>query len=111
WAMRGETLTRMVREAVNLACAHNTPDEVELLLQKCALFHPSRTAIQHATSAFGQFWDGHGASILSTARKLEAAPDGAEAIVVSLDGVHVVLREQGKKRARKRNKPKPEGPS
>lgn len=111
WAMRGETLTPMVREAVNLASAHNTPEEVELLLQKCALFHPSRTAIQHATSAFGHFWDSHGESILSTARKSEAAPAGAEAIVVSLDGVNILMREEGKKRGRKRNKPKTEGPS
>ena len=111
WAMRSETLTPMVREAVNLASAHNTPSEVELLLQKCALFHPSRTAIQNATSTFGRFWYDHGESILDTARKSEVHPDGAEAIVVSLDGVNVLMREEGKKRGRKRNKPKTEGQS
>ena len=111
WAMRGETLTPMVREAVNLASAHNTPSEVELLLQKCALFHPSRTAIQHATSAFGRYWDDHGESILETVRKTEDHPDEAEAIVVSLDGVNVLMREEGKKRGRKRNMPKTEGQS
>jgi hypothetical protein len=111
WAMDGETLTPMVREAVNLASAHNTPSEVELLLQKCALFHPSRTAIQHATSAFGRFWNDHGESILGMARKSEVQPDGAEAIVVSLDGVNVLMREEGKKRGRKRNMPKSEGQS
>lgn len=111
WAMRGETLTPMVREAVNLASAHNTPEEVELLLAKCALFHPSRTAIQHATSAFGRFWGDHGEAILTASRKAETQLDDAEAIVVSLDGVNVLMREKGKKRGRKRSKPKAAGPS
>lgn len=111
WAMRGETLTPMVREAVNLASAHNTPEEVELLLQKCALFHPSRTAIQHATSAFGRFWKDLGESILSASRSSETHPEEAEAIVVSLDGVNVLMREEGKKRGRKRSMPKTAGHS
>jgi hypothetical protein len=111
WAMRGETLTPMVREAVNLASAHNTPEEVELLLHKCALFHPSRTAVQHATKAFGRFWNEHGEAILSESRKTEVQPNEAEALVVSLDGVNVLMREEGKKRGRKRSKPKAMGPS
>ena len=111
WAMRGETLTPIVREAVNLACAHNTPEEVELLLEKCALFNPSRTAIQHAAFAFGRFWNDHGESILETTRKSEVHPEAAEAIVVSLDGVNVLMREEGKKRGRKRCKPNTDGPS
>lgn len=84
---------------------------MELLLQKCALFHPSRTAIQHATSAFGRFWNDHGESILSTSRKTEVHSNESEAIVVSLDGVNVLMREEGKKQGRKRNKPKAEGHS
>lgn len=104
WTMRNETLTPMVREAVDLASAHNTPEEVELLLEKCALFQPSRTAIQNATAAFGAYWEKRGEEILETVRRQEALPE-AEALVVSLDGVNVLMREKGKKRGRKRGKP------
>lgn len=105
WGMRGETLTPMVREAVHFASGHNTPEEVETLLQKCALFNPSRTAILHANAAFGTYWKEHGESIVTKVRKKERVPKETRAVVVSLDGVNVLMREKGKKRGRKRRKP------
>ena len=105
WDMRGETLTPMVREAVHFASGQNTPEEVETLLRKCALFHPSRTAILHANARFGAFWKAHGESIVEAVREKEAVPEETRAMVVSLDGVNVLMREKGKKRGRKRRKP------
>lgn len=105
WGMRGESLTPMVREAVHFASGHNTPEEVETLLAKCALFHPSRTAILHANAAFGDYWKAHGESIVAKVREKEKVPVATRALVVSLDGVNVLMREKGKKRGRKRRKP------
>lgn len=110
WGMRGETLTPMVREAVHFASGHNTPEKVETLLQKCALFNPSRTAILHANATFGTVWKAHGESIVTKIREKEKVSVTTRALVVSLDGVNVLMREQGKKRGRKRRKPK-ENPS
>ncbi len=65
WGMREETPTPTVREASHFATGHNTPEEVEKLFAKCALFNPSRTAIQHANEGFGILWKQHGESILT----------------------------------------------
>jgi hypothetical protein len=105
WGMRGETLTPMVREAVHFASGHNTPDEVESLLAKCALFNPSRTAMLHANSTLGGIWKEHGEAIVAAVREKEIVPAETIAMVVSLDGVNVLMREKGKKRGRKRQKP------
>ena len=105
WEMQGETLTPMVREAVHFASGQNTPEEVETLLRKCALFHPSRTAILHANSRFGELWKRDGEAIVAKVRDKEAVPEETRALVVSLDGVNVLMREKGKKRGRKRQRP------
>lgn len=105
WGMRGETLTPTVREAVHFASGHDTPSEVEALLAKCALFNPSRTAILHANSHFGSFWETHGENIVAAIRAKESVPAETKAMVVSLDGVNVLMREKGKKQGRKRRKP------
>lgn len=105
WGMQRETLTPPVREAVHYASGHNTPEEVEMLLRKCALFNPSRTAILHANTTFGATWKEQGESIVGKVRDKEAVPKEAKALVVSLDGVNVLMREKGKKRGRKHRKP------
>lgn len=105
WGMQGETLTPMVREAVHFASGQNTPEEVETLLRKCALFHPSRTAILHANSRFGEVWKRDGEAIVAKVRDKETVPEETRALVVSLDGVNVLMREKGKKRGRKRQRP------
>jgi hypothetical protein len=105
WDMRNETLTPIVREAIHFATGHNTPQEVEDLLSKCALFTPSRTAMLHANEGFGTFWKQHGERILTTVREKEVVPVTTKAVVVSLDGVNVLMHEKGKKRGRKRQRP------
>lgn len=110
WDMRGETLTPVVREAIHFISGHNTPQVAEVLLSKCALFTPSRTAILHANEGFGTVWKQHGAAILAKVREKESVPSQTHAVVVSLDGVNVLMNEKGKKRGRKRHRPS-ENPS
>lgn len=110
WDMRGETLTPVVREAIHYISGHNTPQVAEVLLSKCALFNPSRTAILHANEGFGTVWKQHGEAILAKVREKEAVPSQTHAVVVSLDGVNVLMNEKGKKRGRKRHRPS-ENPS
>ena len=83
WGMQGETLTPPVREAVHYASGHNTPEEVEALLKKCALFNPSRTAILHANATFGAYWKEQGESIVAKVREKEAVPKSAKALVAA----------------------------
>ena len=110
WDMRGETLTPVVREAIHFISGHNTPQVAAVLLSKCALFTPSRTAILHANEGFGTVWKQHGAAILAKVREKETVPLKTHAVVVSLDGVNVLMHEKGKKRGRKRHRPS-ENPS
>lgn len=105
WDMRNETLTPVVREAVHFASGHNTPKVVEELLSKCALFNPSRTAMLHTNEGFGTIWKQHGEAILAKVREKEVVPAKTHAVVVSLDGVNVLMNERGKKRGRKRHRP------
>lgn len=105
WDMRDESLTPLVREVLHFASGQDTPGEVEALLEKCALFTPSRTAILHANERFGAFWKVHGESIVAKVREQEPVPSHTKAMVVSLDGVNVLMHEAGKKRGRKSRKP------
>ena len=45
WCMAGEFATCEVRESILWSVAHLTPGETASMLKKCALFHPSPTAI------------------------------------------------------------------
>src|SRR5688500_1892889 len=99
--MRGETLTRMVREAVHSGSGHSAPADVAALMQKCALFNPARTAILHANATFGTVWKAHGESTVTLMRDKEKAAATPRPWVVSWEGVNALMREQGKKRGRK----------
>lgn len=105
WDMRNESLTPLVREVLHFASGQDTPGEVEMLLEKCALFTPSRTAILHANEGFGAYWKVHGEQIVAKVREQEVVPSVTKAMVVSLDGVNVLMHETGKKRGRKNRKP------
>ena len=75
WDMHDETLTPVVREAVHFVSGHNTPQVVEELLSKCALFNPSRTAMLHANEGFGTVWKRHGEAILAKVREKDEFSD------------------------------------
>ena len=105
WDMAGEFATAEVREAVLFSVAHVTPQETEQLLQKCALFHPSATAIKHIVKPVGDFVEARGEDLDSAIRAEEKIPDGIRVVVASLDGVNVLLNEPGVKRGRPIERP------
>jgi len=105
WDMAGEFATVEVREAVLFSVAHVTPQETEQLLHKCALFHPSATAIKHIVKPVGDFIEARGEDLDSAIRAEEAIPKGTRVLVASLDGVNVLLNEPGVKRGRPAKRP------
>lgn len=111
WDMAGEFATVEVREAVLFSVAHVTPQETEQLLQKCALFHPSATAIKHIVKPVGDFIEARGEDLDSVIRAEEKIPDDVRVMVASLDGVNVLLDEPGVKRGRPVERPGLDSPS
>ena len=107
WDMAGEFATAEVREAVLFSVAHVTPQETEQLLQKCALFHPSATAIKHIVKPVGDFIEDRGEDLDSALRAEEKIPEGTRVVAASLDGVNVLLDEPGVKRGRPVERPGP----
>ena len=105
WDMAGEFATAEVREAVLFSVAHITPLETEQLLRKCALFHPSATAIQHIVTPVGDFIRARGEDLDSIIRAEETIPAGTRVVAASLDGVNVLLNEPGVKRGRPVERP------
>jgi len=105
WDMAGEFATAEVREAVLFSVAHVTPAETEQLLRKCALFHPSATAIQHIVQPVGDVIERRSEDLNSVIRAEEAIPKETRVLVASLDGVNVLLQEPGVKRGRPGERP------
>jgi len=111
WGMAGEFATAEVREAVLFSLAHVTAEETAQLLQKCALFAPSGTAIKHMAQQVGDWVELHTHELDSAIRAEEEAPEGTRVLVGSLDGVNVLLHEPGVKRGRPLERPGPEASS
>ena len=105
WAMAGQFASTEVREAVLYACGLATPVETETMLKKCALFHPSSTAIKHIVNAMGQWVEEHESAVREQMHINDAAPDNAQVLAASLDGANVPLREHGVKRGRPGERP------
>ena len=105
WGMTGEFATTEVREAVLFCCAHITPEETVEVLNKCALFQISATAIKHLVGETGDFLEEQAEEINQAIRKKERVPEESRVLVASLDGVNVRMRTPGKKRGRPRGRP------
>jgi hypothetical protein len=97
--------TLETREMLLFASSSNTPGEVEELLKKCSLCQPSRTAIQNIINRDGDLMESLREKIASNVLNKCTIPPETKAMVVSLDGVNVLLREKGKKKGRKNKKP------
>lgn len=104
WGMEGEFASVEVREATLYSCGLSTPVETEALLKKCALFHPSSTAIKHIVEKVGDFIEERADAIRAIVHEEERAPEGVEALAVSLDGANVLLWERGVKQGRPRER-------
>lgn len=106
WGMADERLTIEVREALAFACAFATPEEAALLLEKIAMFHPHPTVIKRALERIEACVAPEREEVDLRIREQEEAPEGTRSLVVSMDGVNVLLNEAGKQRGRPAERPK-----
>lgn len=105
WDMTHEFATVEVRESITFASAYLTAKEIEELFAKSSLFHPSETAVQQIIQETGCFIESH-SEVLNEAIFQESLPPEETAILVaSLDGANVLLREEGPKKGRPRQRP------
>ena len=94
------------REMLLFASSSCVPRELEVLLKKCSLCRPSRTAIQNIINRDGASMESMRAEIADRVfNNQSSAPEQTKALMVSLDGVNVLLREAGKKKGRKNRRP------
>ena len=105
WGMKDEFATEDVREAVAFSMAHLTADETEQLFEKCAWFHPSATAIKNITNHVGDFIETHTETIMPSVQQSQQLPKKTDVLVASMDGVNVLLREQGVQQGRPAERP------
>jgi hypothetical protein len=105
WGMQGQFATVEVRDATLYSVALGTPQEAETLLAKCALFHPSATAIKRMARQMGQWLEEHEEETLTEIRAEEPVPSETRVVCASLDGVNVLLSEPGKKKGRPNERP------
>lgn len=105
WGMSGEFMMAEVREAVAFACLHVPPVEAARLFGKCAQFRPHRTQMLGALERIAARVGEHREVLDRRIREAEAAPEGGRALVISVDGANVPLREPGKKQGRPKERP------
>lgn len=106
WGMTDERLTIEVREAMAFSCAFSTPEEAALLLKKTAMFHPHPTVIKRANERIEACVAPEREAVDQRICEQEEAPEGTRALVVSMDGVNVLLNEKGVKQGRPAERPK-----
>ena len=105
WGMKDEFATEDVRQAITFSMAHLTAGETEQLFEKCAWFHPSATAIKNITNNVGDFVETHVDTIMQTVQDSQQFPKKTDILVASMDGVNVLLREQGVQQGRPAERP------
>ncbi len=105
WGMAGHYLTPELREMTAFANAQLTDDETARLLEKCLGAAPNRTQMQDCVDKLGALCEETAAELLPAARRETAPPPETTALVASLDGVNVCLREEGAKAGRPRERP------
>jgi hypothetical protein len=93
--------TLETREMILFASASCVPQEVADILKKSSLCNPSRTAIQNIINKDGAAMDVQREDIAKNVYQEVAVPPQTKALVTSLDGVNVLLREPGEKKGRK----------
>lgn len=105
WGMEDRYVTPQVREAMLFASALVTPVEAMQLFGKCALFHPHATIVKREVKETGALIEKHKEALAHAARAKESAPEGAKALVVSIDGATVLMNEKGVHFGRPRQRP------
>jgi len=87
-----------------------TPEETAQLLKKCALFTPHATAIKHVVEKTGDLIEATREALDKAVRVQETAPEQTRALVVSMDGVTVLLNEKGLRFGRPAERPRGDEP-
>jgi hypothetical protein len=105
WGMKDEYATPEVREASLFTLAHVTATETANILKKCAPFHPSATAIQAMAERAGAFIEAHEEELSAAIRQEEEVPPETQSMVVSMDGVNVLMRKPGPRKGRTKERP------
>jgi len=105
WDMAGEYATSEVQDCILFATAHLTPKEVERLLKKSSLFQPSEKAIKNIVNNTGEFIEARHEALNAAIQAEEEIPATTQAVVASMDGANVLLRENGKKTGRPKERP------
>lgn len=111
WGMKDEFATEEVREAIAFSMAHLTADETQQLFEKCAWFHPSATAIKNIADNIGDLVETHADTIMQAVQDVQQLPQETDVLVASMDGVNVLLREQGAQQGRPAQRPRLKAPS
>ena len=99
------------REMILFASALAVPSEVEQLFRKSSLCNPSRTAIQNIINRDGSRMEDLRQKLFDKVYSEPKIPEMTDALVVSLDGVNVLLREAGLKKGRKPIRPTDKQPA
>ena len=97
--------TLEAREMILFASASCVPRELSVLLEKCSLCNPSKTAIQNIINRDGMVMESIREPLAHETVKEWQIPATTQAVVASLDGVNVLLRQSGKKKGRKNKRP------
>ena len=95
--VKGELLMPDVKEVVLFSCAYNTPEESSRLLEKCSFIKLHSTQFKRAVTGANEFIETSGSGIMESVRQNESIPE-SELLVCSLDGVNVLLNENGKRK-------------
>lgn len=105
WGMSGEFMMAEIRESVAFACAHVPPVEAVRLFRKCAQFRPHRTQMLSALERIEARVCEHRETLDERIRDQETVSEGVRALVASMDGANVLLKEPGKKQGRPKERP------
>jgi len=103
WGMGKAYLTLEVRESVAFALAHMPPVEASQFFRKCvSSYRPHATQMKQAAIEIGARLREAEADLRTRLHACERVPQKSRALVVSLDGANVLMREPG---AAKRGRP------
>ncbi len=102
--VKGELLMPDEKEFVLYSCAYNTTEESSRLLERCSFIQLHPTQIKRTETRANEFIETSGSGIMESVRPNEVSPE-SELLVSSLDGVNVLLNENGKKKGRPMERP------
>lgn len=89
--------TPRAAELVLFTMAQLTPGECEKLFGKLGGMQPSRSSLDRLPRKVSDRWEANRRAWERAVRRRERVPSGAEHVVLSLDGVHVPMRETPRK--------------